>query len=188
GARNEANHPTTGTHEVPPTQPRNSKRIRRQPGQHHGQTHGQRHHTLTDNTQANCHTNKRERAATTKTTQGSFVENLHQKCQESSWENLTRMQPNQTTHFKPQGQHNGSPKRTPSTPGKNLCQNQQSAILGRTFTRTHKSKQPNNMDHQRETLQQAKLQKQRKQVLGEPPPEPPRHRSGKPTRTHRPTQ
>ncbi|MQL94413.1 hypothetical protein Taro_027067 [Colocasia esculenta] len=35
------------------------------------------------------------------------------------------------------GQHNGGPKRTQSTPGKNLCQKRQRAILGRTFTRMH---------------------------------------------------
>ncbi|MQL96750.1 hypothetical protein Taro_029430 [Colocasia esculenta] len=41
------------------------------------------------------------------------------------------------THFKPQGQDNGGPKRTQSTPGKNLHQKQERAILGGTFTRIH---------------------------------------------------
>ncbi|MQM11452.1 hypothetical protein Taro_044362 [Colocasia esculenta] len=63
---------------------------------------------------------QQERAATTKTTPGSFGEDLHQKRQEPSWENLTRTQPNQTAHLKPQRQHNSGPKRTQSTPGKNL--------------------------------------------------------------------
>ncbi|MQL75212.1 hypothetical protein Taro_007582, partial [Colocasia esculenta] len=44
--------------------------------------------------------------------------------------------PNGTQH-KPQGQHNGGPKQTRSTPGKNLHQKRQRAILGRTFTRMH---------------------------------------------------
>ncbi|MQL90100.1 hypothetical protein Taro_022686 [Colocasia esculenta] len=46
------------------------------------------------------------------------------------------MRPNQTTHFESRGQLNSGPKRTQSTPGKNLCQKRQRAILGITFTRT----------------------------------------------------
>ncbi|MQL98066.1 hypothetical protein Taro_030770 [Colocasia esculenta] len=48
------------------------------------------------------------------------------------------------------GQHNGSPKQTPSTSGKNLPQKRQRVILGRTFTRTNKTKRPNNTNQQRE--------------------------------------
>ncbi|MQM18466.1 hypothetical protein Taro_051457 [Colocasia esculenta] len=85
-------------------------------------------------------------------------------------------QPNDT--LRTTGQHNGSPKRMQSTPGKNLHQKRQRAILGRTFIRMHN---PNDQQHEtsERILQPTELQKQHKPVLGEPPPEPPRHHSGK---------
>ncbi|MQL86581.1 hypothetical protein Taro_019116, partial [Colocasia esculenta] len=131
----------TGTRNPTSAAEKTWKRTTRQVGQRNSQTHGQVHNALTGDAQPDCNMDSptgnndssslpRERAATTKTTQGSFGENLHQKRQEPSWENFTRTRPNQTTHFEPQGKHN-------------------------------------------------ELQKQRKPVLGEPPPEPPRHPSGK---------
>ncbi|MQM11074.1 hypothetical protein Taro_043977 [Colocasia esculenta] len=70
--------------------------------------------------------------------------------------------------------------------GRTSTRSDKRVILGRTFTRIHNPTTKQHRPSER-TLQQAELQKQCKQVLGEPPPEPPRHRSGK-TRQNAPAK
>ncbi|MQM06170.1 hypothetical protein Taro_038991, partial [Colocasia esculenta] len=127
---------------------------------------------LTDNSQADCNTDSptnnndsssplRESSDNQSKHKAALGRTSAKKSREPSWENLTRTQPNRTTHFKPQGQHNGGPKQTQSTPGKNLRQKQQRAILGRTFTRMHN---PTTKQHgpSEKILQPTELQKQHK--------------------------
>ncbi|MQL84198.1 hypothetical protein Taro_016703 [Colocasia esculenta] len=112
------------------------KRLTRQAGQRNGQTHVQAHNTLTDNAQADCNIDSltgnedsssppRESSDDQTKHKAAFGRTSAKKSQEPSWENLTRMQPNRTTNFKPQGQHNAQHDR-----------NEHGAVLRETLTRT----------------------------------------------------
>ncbi|MQM20966.1 hypothetical protein Taro_053996 [Colocasia esculenta] len=107
-----------------------------QAGQCNSQTHGQAHNALIDNAQADCNIDSptgnddsssppRERSDDQSKHKAALGRTSAKKSQEPSWENLTRTQPNRTTHFKPQGQHNVQHDR-----------NEHGAVLRETLTRT----------------------------------------------------
>ncbi|MQL74545.1 hypothetical protein Taro_006901, partial [Colocasia esculenta] len=122
GARNEANHSSHGDTQVLPARPRNLETTNK---------------TSWPTRQPDARTWREREQQQPKQHEAASGRTSTKKRQELSWENLTRTRPNQTAHFKSQGQLNSGPKRTHSTPGKNLRQKRQRAILGRTFTRIH---------------------------------------------------